>query len=543
MARILLVDNDAGDSMGPPRALSHPRTGARTGRVDSRRRWPAAEAGHPFVLVSPASLERRWRRVRPRAPTFCARRSTCSRTASACWPGTDRSRSPPLSASVCSASVRRRNCRASPPKRPAGGDCRLQPLARGPCLRVRAYPLSERGVVLYVRDVTDERAARAAPPAVGEARLDRHAGRRRGPRDQQPRCVRARQRRGAVRPHAAARGQAEGDPRRARGAPALSNVLFEAMTIVQESKEGMARIQRIVRDLHSFSRVDEDASVPISVNAAVESALTMLRNELRYRARVERDLRASRRCGPARPPGAGVPEPDLERRPRAARGGPQAQPPARAQLRRGRPGGRRGEDNGPGIAPEAMPRLLRVLLHHQTRGLGTGLGLPISAGHCPLPGRRAHRASSHAGGRAAVPGAASPPSQGPAAAPALPHRRRRAPSRGAGIVAIDDEALLLKAYRRMLIDPHDLETAHRRARGPAAPSRRTPLRGRALRPADARDVRRRALRPGQGALARARQPVHLHHRRRLLPRGPAVPRSSRHRRASTSPSSSTSCSS
>ena len=31
----------------------------------------------------------------------------------------------------------------------------------------------------------------------------------------------------------------------------------------------------------------------INVNAAVESALTMLRNELKYRARVERDLRAT----------------------------------------------------------------------------------------------------------------------------------------------------------------------------------------------------------------------------------------------------------
>jgi C4-dicarboxylate-specific signal transduction histidine kinase len=46
--------------------------------------------------------------------------------------------------------------------------------------------------------------------------------------------------------------------------------------------------------LGSFSHADEDVNVPISVNTAVESALTMLRNELKYRARVEQDLRASR---------------------------------------------------------------------------------------------------------------------------------------------------------------------------------------------------------------------------------------------------------
>ena len=46
----------------------------------------------------------------------------------------------------------------------------------------------------------------------------------------------------------------------------------------------MARIHRIVRDLHSFSRVEDDPRGVTDVNAAVESALTMLRNELRYRA-------------------------------------------------------------------------------------------------------------------------------------------------------------------------------------------------------------------------------------------------------------------
>ena len=47
----------------------------------------------------------------------------------------------------------------------------------------------------------------------------------------------------------------------------LSDVLFEATAILQESKEGMARIHRIVRDLGSFSHVDEDAAVPIDVNS------------------------------------------------------------------------------------------------------------------------------------------------------------------------------------------------------------------------------------------------------------------------------------
>jgi len=46
--------------------------------------------------------------------------------------------------------------------------------------------------------------------------------------------------------------------------------------------------------LRAFSRLDEDATLLTDANAAVDSALSMLRSELRYRAQVERDLRATR---------------------------------------------------------------------------------------------------------------------------------------------------------------------------------------------------------------------------------------------------------
>ena len=115
--------------------------------------------------------------------------------------------------------------------------------------------------------------------------------------------------------------------------PGSQRLLFEAMNIVQESKEGMARIHRIVRDLRAFSRLDEDATLLTDVNAAVDSALSMLRSELRYRAQVERDLRATRRRAcQRRPTRAGVSQPDHECR--ACPGGwePQAQPALCAQL-------------------------------------------------------------------------------------------------------------------------------------------------------------------------------------------------------------------
>jgi hypothetical protein len=57
MARILLVDNDAGDRSAAARALAYPRAGAGTVEIDRAALVRAAEAGHPFVLLSPASLE------------------------------------------------------------------------------------------------------------------------------------------------------------------------------------------------------------------------------------------------------------------------------------------------------------------------------------------------------------------------------------------------------------------------------------------------------------------------------------------------------
>src|SRR6185295_3792370 len=65
----------------------------------------------------------------------------------------------------------------------------------------------------------------------------------------------------------------------------VQELLFETSAIIQESKEGMARILRIVRDLSSFSHTsDDDRSATTDLNATVESTLAMLRNEVRHRA-------------------------------------------------------------------------------------------------------------------------------------------------------------------------------------------------------------------------------------------------------------------
>src|SRR4029077_2144528 len=164
----------------------------------------------------------------------------------------------------------------------------------GRAYAVRAYPLSGRGAVLYVRDATAEREVE-----IGRLQAEKLASigllsAGVGPEIKKPAGF-------VLAKIEALSGHMRLIEDKLRDLPeggasrlGLSDLLFEASAILQESKEGMARIHRIVRDLGSFSHADDDASVAMDVNLAVESALTMLRNELKYRARVERDLRATR---------------------------------------------------------------------------------------------------------------------------------------------------------------------------------------------------------------------------------------------------------
>ncbi|HET6280103.1 MAG TPA: response regulator [Polyangia bacterium] len=238
----------------------------------------------------------------------------------------------------------------------------------------------------------------------------------------------------------------------------LSDVLFEASAILQESKEGMARIHRIVRDLSSFSHADDDSTAPINVNSAVESALTMLRNELKYRARLERDLRASKAV---KANSARLGQVFLNLIINAAQAlGETGSKTNVVAVRSFDLGGFvvvEVEDNGPGIPPEVLPYIFDSFFTTKPRGVGTGLGLPISQGIVrALGGELTVESTVGKGAKFSVTLPATAAVSEPIAVPppvrSQNYVRRR-------LLAVDDEALLLKAYRRMLADSHDVVTA------------------------------------------------------------------------------------
>jgi signal transduction histidine kinase len=238
----------------------------------------------------------------------------------------------------------------------------------------------------------------------------------------------------------------------------VGGILFEATAMLQESKEGMVRIHRIVRDLGSFSHADDDSTGPISVNGAVESALTMLRNELKYRARVERDLRAT---SAVRANSARLGQVFLNLIMNAAQAldeaGIKRNVVTVSSFEDGTDVVVQVQDNGPGIPADVMPHIFDSFFTTKPRGVGTGLGLPISQGIVrSMGGEITVDSRPNAGSifRVRLPAVAAPIA---AAAPESTqppqgYSRRR-------ILAVDDEALLLKAYRRMLGDVHDVQTA------------------------------------------------------------------------------------
>ena len=68
------------------------------------------------------------------------------------------------------------------------------------------------------------------------------------------------------------------------------DTLDRLLGCLHDSIDGARRVQRIVRDLRSFARPDPEERTPVDVNAALTSAIDLAGNQIRFRARLVRDL-------------------------------------------------------------------------------------------------------------------------------------------------------------------------------------------------------------------------------------------------------------
>lgn len=65
--------------------------------------------------------------------------------------------------------------------------------------------------------------------------------------------------------------------------------LEDLRAMVQESLEGALRIKKIVRDLRTFSRRSEAQKISVDINQILESALSILWNEIKYKITLIKD--------------------------------------------------------------------------------------------------------------------------------------------------------------------------------------------------------------------------------------------------------------
>ena len=168
--------------------------------------------------------------------------------------------------------------------------------------------------------------------------------------------------------------------------------------LINESREGLERVRRIVQDLKDFSHAGREAGWRrVDLHKGLESTLNIVWNDLKYKARVERQfgrlplvechpseinqvfmnllLNASHAIG--------------ERGTiTLSSGHDPARDEAWISIR----------DSGPGIGAEALPRIFDPFFTTKPVGTGTGLGLSISYGIIKKHGGRIEVANAAEGG-------------------------------------------------------------------------------------------------------------------------------------------------
>ncbi len=233
-----------------------------------------------------------------------------------------------------------------------------------------------------------------------------------------------------------------------------STLRDELDAALADAIEGAERIRDIVADLRGLTRPDETGHGPIQVRSAVETAVRMVRNEIRHRATLTVDLGDA---GAIWANEARLVQVFLNLLMNAAQALPAGEPASQridVRVRRGEHGGARVDvaDTGVGIAPENLTRIFDPFFTTKPVGMGTGLGLSIC-----------HSIVTSLGGEIRV---ASEVSRGTTFTVSFPPAPESAaatvPERGSGpspvrlrVLVIDDEPAVGRALRRML-SGHDV---------------------------------------------------------------------------------------
>jgi two-component system, NtrC family, sensor kinase len=219
-------------------------------------------------------------------------------------------------------------------------------------------------------------------------------------------------------------------------AEVASERVTDLVTLLAQARAGGERVRDIVRNLQAIVREPEPV-VATDINAVVHAAVAAVRHELRARASVKLVLGDAPL---AHTDGARIAQVLTNLLTNAAQAFRTADPASNQIIVRTDVGHAvtiEVSDNGPGIAPEVLPRIFDPFFTTQPVGGGLGLGLAIAHGAVTALGGELGCDSEL--GRGATFRVTLPASALPLAAPR---------SRGRMLV-IDDERMILASFTRM----------------------------------------------------------------------------------------------
>jgi two-component system NtrC family sensor kinase len=242
-----------------------------------------------------------------------------------------------------------------------------------------------------------------------------------------------------------------------RPGPADTPRVAEWRQVLGDAQEGAERVRQIVRQLKSFSRVDENRQEPVELHRVLDSVAQMAASEVRHRARLVKDYSPL-------PPIVGndgkLFQVFLNLVINAAHSIPEGQVEAN-EIRLVTREDERGwavvevQDTGGGIKPEHLSRIFEPFFTTKPQGVGTGLGLPIC--HALVRAHGGDITVESTLGKGTTFRVMLPPSAGTGAV-----ARQRVPVPTAAptrVLIIDDEPAVAAALGRML-EGHQVEIAH-----------------------------------------------------------------------------------
>ncbi len=207
--------------------------------------------------------------------------------------------------------------------------------------------------------------------------------------------------------------------RRDPATPDLTAVQRDLMQCLAESRDGLERVSRVVKDLKAFANPDPGHWQVVDLHEIVEAALRILGASLGESARVVRDYGEGTLRLRCRPMQLGQVLMNVLVNASQATG-----PSGTITVRTGRSGPEAWveiEDNGEGIPTDHLNRLFDPFFTTREAGVGTGLGLSIAHGIVQSHGGRIEvrtRLGSGSTFRIVLPLATEEPARDPGTGPA-----------------------------------------------------------------------------------------------------------------------------